>query len=80
MTLFSSMIETRSETVDRRQVLLIAWPIILSNLSTPLLGVVDTAVIGNLGDPALIGAIAVGSLIFSFIFWGFGFLRMGKLG
>ena len=80
MTLFSSMIEARSETVDRRQVLLIAWPIILSNLSTPLLGVVDTAVIGNLGDPALIGAIAVGSLIFSFIFWGFGFLRMGTTG
>jgi MATE family multidrug resistance protein len=61
-------------------VLFIAWPIILSNLSTPLLGLVDTAVIGNLGDPALIGAIAVGAMIFSFIFWGFGFLRMGTTG
>lgn len=60
--------------------LFIAWPIILSNLSTPLLGLVDTAVIGNLGDPALIGAIAVGAMIFSFIFWGFGFLRMGTTG
>jgi len=58
----------------------IAWPIILSNLSTPLLGMVDTAVIGNLGDSALIGAIAVGGMIFSFLYWGFGFLRMGTTG
>ena len=58
----------------------IAWPIIVSNLSTPLLGLVDTAVIGNLGDPALIGAIAVGGMIFSFLYWGFGFLRMGTTG
>lgn len=55
----------------------IAWPIILSNLSTPLLGLVDTAVIGNLGDASLLGGIAIGALIFSFIYWGFGFLRMG---
>ena len=64
----------------RRQVLGIAWPIILSNLSTPLLGLVDTAVMGNLGDPALLGAIAVAGMIFSFIYWGFGFLRMGTTG
>ncbi|MDA0273461.1 MAG: MATE family efflux transporter [Proteobacteria bacterium] len=66
--------------LTRKTVLYIAWPIILSNLSTPLLGLVDTAVIGNLGNPALIGAIAVGAMIFSFIYWGFGFLRMGTTG
>jgi len=66
--------------VNRHQIVLIAWPIILSNLSTPLLGIVDTAVIGNLGNPALIGAIAIGSIIFSFVYWGFGFLRMGTTG
>ena len=66
--------------ISRPAVLYIAWPIIISNLSTPLLGLVDTAVIGNLGDPALIGAIAVGAMIFSFLFWGFGFLRMGTTG
>ncbi len=66
--------------ISRTSVLYIAWPIIVSNLSTPLLGLVDTAVIGNLGDPALIGAIAIGAMIFSFIFWGFGFLRMGTTG
>jgi MATE family multidrug resistance protein len=56
---------------------MIAWPIILANMATPMLGFVDTAVIGNLGDPALLGAIAVGGMIFSFLYWGFGFLRMG---
>ena len=65
---------------ERWQVVSIAWPIILSNISTPLLGLVDTAVIGNLGDAALIGAIAVGGVIFSFLYWGFGFLRMGTTG
>lgn len=63
--------------ISRTRVVQLAWPIILSNLATPLLGLVDTAVIGNLGDPSLLGAIAVGAIIFSFIYWGFGFLRMG---
>ena len=66
--------------ITRKHVFYLAWPIILSNISTPLLGLVDTAVIGNLGDPALIGAIAVGGMIFSFLYWGFGFLRMGTTG
>ena len=52
----------------------------LSNVSEPLIGVVNTAVIGQLKEPYYIGAIAVGALIFSFIFWGFGFLRMSTGG
>ncbi|NNC65484.1 MAG: MATE family efflux transporter [Gammaproteobacteria bacterium] len=52
----------------------------LSNVSTPLIGVVDTTVVGQIPDPAYIGAVAVGALIFSFVFWGFGFLRMGTTG
>jgi MATE family multidrug resistance protein len=58
----------------------LAWPIVLSNISVPLLGLVDTAVIGNLGQASLIGAIAIGAMIFSFLYWGFGFLRMGTTG
>jgi MATE family multidrug resistance protein len=58
----------------------LALPIILSNLSTPLLGAVDTAVMGHLPDAAYIGGVAIGSLIFSFLYWGFGFLRMGTTG
>ncbi|WP_425450298.1 MATE family efflux transporter [Virgifigura deserti] len=55
-------------------------PIVLSNLSTPLIGAVDTAVVGHLPDPAYIGGVALGALIFSFLYWGFGFLRMGTTG
>lgn len=65
------------KSLSRLHVLNIAWPIILSNISTPLLGLVDTAVIGNLGSASLLGGIALGGVIFSFLFWGFGFLRMG---
>lgn len=57
-----------------------AWPIILANAAVPLLGLVDTAVIGNLGSVVDLGAIAFGALIFSFVYWSFGFLRMGTTG
>lgn len=63
-----------------RRVWALAWPIILSNLSVPMVGAVDTAVVGHLPDPRQIGAVALGSVIFSFVFWGFGFLRMGTTG
>ena len=65
---------------SHRQVWLLAGPIILSNISTPLVGAVDTAVVGHLPDPSSIGAVALGALIFSFIYWSFGFLRMGTTG
>lgn len=58
----------------------LSGPIILANSSTPLLGAVDTAVMGHLPDPRYLGAIAIGSLIFSFLYWGLGFLRMGTTG
>lgn len=66
--------------VTHRAILRIAVPVMLSNVSTPLLGVVDIAVIGRLPDPAAIGAVALGALVFSFVFWAFGFLRMGTTG
>lgn len=66
--------------MTHRTVLAIALPIMLSNVSTPLLGAVDTAVVGRIADPAYIGAVALGSLVFTFVFWAFGFLRMGTTG
>jgi len=63
-----------------RKILDLAVPNIVSNLSVPLLGAVDTALIGHLSEAYFLGAIAVGSMIFNFIFWGFGFLRMGTTG
>lgn len=58
----------------------IAWPIIGANIAQPLLGLVDTAVIGRLGEVTDLGAIALGALIFSLLYWTFGFLRMGTTG
>ncbi len=66
--------------VSHRKVWLLAGPIILSNVSVPLVGAVDTAVVGHLPGPEAIGAVALGALIFSFLYWGFGFLRMGTTG
>ena len=68
------------EPLSHRAILAIAVPIMISNLSTPLLGVVDTGVIGQVPDAALIGAVALGALVFTFAFWAFGFLRMGTTG
>ena len=58
----------------------LAGPMILSNLTIPVLGMVDTAVVGHLSEPYYLGAVAIGSLIFSFVYWAFGFLRMGTTG
>src|SRR5262249_54203417 len=49
-------------------------------LTVPLLGAVDTAVVGHLTDPTLIGGGAIGATVFNFVYWGFGFLRMGTTG
>jgi MATE family multidrug resistance protein len=66
--------------LGHRDVLLIAVPIMLSNATVPLIGFVDTVVIGRLGEPHLMGGIAVGALLFNMLYWGFGFLRMGTTG
>ena len=63
-----------------KKIVNLAIPNILSNLSVPILGAVDTAIVGRLDELYYLGAIAVGSLVFDFIFWGFGFLRMGTTG
>lgn len=63
-----------------KEILNIAIPSIVSNITVPLLGMVDVAIMGHLGNAAYIGAIAVGSMIFNVIYWLFGFLRMGTSG
>jgi MATE family multidrug resistance protein len=63
-----------------KQILKLAVPNIISNISIPMLGIVDMALMGHLESDAYIGAIALGSLIFNFIYWSFGFLRMGTSG
>ncbi|NYS59870.1 MATE family efflux transporter [Vreelandella salicampi] len=58
----------------------LAWPIILSNITVPLLGLVDTAVVGHLPDSRYLASVTLGATLFSFLYWGFGFLRMGTTG
>jgi MATE family multidrug resistance protein len=66
--------------VTHARVARLALPMTLAHLSTPLLGVADAAIIGRLGQAHLLGAIAAAAMIFNFLFWSFGFLRMGTAG
>ena len=63
-----------------REILKIALPSIVSNITVPLLGLIDAAIVGHLGAASYIGAIAVGGMLFNIIYWIFGFLRMGTSG
>ena len=66
--------------ITHRRVLKIAIPILLANVTIPILGAVDTAVVGQIPDAAPIAAVGVGAVIISAIYWVFGFLRMGTTG
>lgn len=70
---------TKMQNIDKR-ILSIALPSIVANITVPLLGLVDMAVSGHLGNAVYIGAVAVGSMIFNVVYWVFGFLRMGTSG
>ena len=70
----------QSAPLTRRSILAQAWPIMLGQTTVPLVGLVDTAVIGWTGDAAALAGVALGTAIISFIFWAFGFLRMGMTG
>ena len=63
-----------------REILQIALPSIVSNITVPLLGLIDATIVGHLGAASYIGAIAVGGMLFNIIYWIFGFLRMGTSG
>lgn len=75
----------RSESTGRlsqtdRRLWALAWPLMLTNLTVPMLGLVDTAVLGHLESPEYLGAVAVGANLFSILYWTFGFMRMGTTG
>ncbi len=69
-----------SQPLTHADLLKIAVPIMLSNATVPMIGFVDTVVVGQLGDPHLMGAVAIGAVIFSVLYWTFSFLRMGTTG
>lgn len=79
------MTEARIQDISPRdithgRVWAISWPIILSNSTVPLLGAFDTAIVGQMGEARLIGAVGLGSVILASLYWLFGFLRMGTSG
>ena len=63
-----------------KDILRLAGPSILANITIPLVGIVDTAIVGHLGDAAAIGGIAIGTMLFDLLYWNFGFLRIGTSG
>src|SRR4029079_19581601 len=73
-------VDARSFVVTNRSVLAIAVPMTLAYLTTPMLGLVDTAVVGQFGDAALLGGLAAGALVFDVVFTTFNFLRSGTTG
>nr|WP_216597808.1 MATE family efflux transporter [Ruegeria sp. HKCCD6428] len=73
-------VQDASAPITHGRVLKIAVPIVLSNATVPILGAVDTGVVGQMGEAAPIGAVGIGAVILSTIYWIFGFLRMGTTG
>ena len=69
-----------SSSLTHKRVLGVAIPIVLANATIPILGAVDTGVVGQMGLAAPIGAVGIGAIIISAIYWLFGFLRMGTTG
>lgn len=66
--------------LTHRRVLTVALPVVLSNATVPILGAVDTGVVGQMGEAAPIGAVGIGAIALTAIYWIFGFLRMGTAG
>lgn len=67
-------------TATNRDILRLAIPSILANITIPLVGIVDTAIVGHLSDASAIGGIAIGTMLFDLLYWNFGFLRIGTSG
>ena len=63
-----------------REILRLAIPSILANITIPLVGMVDVAIIGHISNASAIGGIAIGTMLFDLLYWNFGFLRIGTSG
>ena len=70
----------KTEKLNQHSYMALVLPFVLSTITTPLMGAVDTAIVGHLPDPSYIGGVAVGAVIFSTLYWLFGFLRVSTSG
>ena len=78
--LFANFVIIMKWNQTDREILRLALPCIVSNITVPLLGLVDLSIVGHIGSAAYIAAISVGTMIFSVMYWTMGFLRMGTSG
>ncbi|WP_436374521.1 MATE family efflux transporter [Cytobacillus sp. BC1816] len=76
----SMVLNNTTSSCSHREYLVLAIPLIISGISTPILGAVDTAVVGRIPDPASIGGVAIGAVIFNTMYWLLGFLRVSTSG
>ncbi len=73
-------IKTYSSNISRKQIFLLSIPVFFSNLAIPFVGIIDTALMGNLGDAKYLAATSIATSVMTLIIWSFGFLRMGTVG
>ena len=66
--------------ITKKQIFLLSIPVFFSNLAIPLVGIVDTGLMGNLGDAKYLAATSIATSVMTLIIWSFGFLRMGTVG
>ena len=66
--------------INRKQIWSLTWPVILANLTIPLVGLTDTIIMGHMPDSKFLAGIAIGSIVFNFVYGGLNFLRMGTTG
>ena len=66
--------------INRKNIWSLSWPLIIANFTIPLVGLTDTVIMGHMPDSAYIAAIAIGGIVFNFMYAGLNFLRMGTTG
>ena len=71
---------TYQSNITRKQIFLLSIPVFFSNLAIPFVGIVDTGLMGNLGDAKYLAATSIATSVMTMIIWSFGFLRMGTVG
>ena len=77
--MYGWQVAVKINSLDRK-ILALAVPAIIANITTPLLSLIDIAIVGHLGSASYVGAVAVGGTLFSMIYWMFSFLRFGTSG
>ena len=66
--------------ISKKQIFLLSIPVFFSNLAIPLVGIIDTGLMGNLGEAKYLAATSIATSVITMIIWSFGFLRMGTVG